>query len=256
MRASWYATATLAESTPLKWRRPVLSIARAIKARSNRSLCPAGFDWNMWRGPAPNKPYNPGRVAWPDWYLIWDYCAGFIANWGVHHLDIANWGCPQLGTEPFTVECRAKYRKEGLTDNVESWNATFIYDTGLKMLFTDSPQQKPGCRFVGDKGWVYVDRSGISAEPSSLLQVRLTPEELHLTESDHHQRDLVRCVRNRKDPVSNVDAAYHASTLGLLADISARLQQTLKWDPKLEQFVGNDEANKMLTRPMHNGWKL
>ena len=136
---------------------------------------PAGFDWNMWRGPAPDKPYNPGRVAWPDWYLIWDYCAGFIANWGVHHLDIANWGCPQLGTEPFTVECRAKYRKEGLTDNVESWNATFIYDTGLKMLFTDSPQQKPGCRFVGDKGWVYVDRSGISAEPSSLLQVRLTP---------------------------------------------------------------------------------
>jgi len=41
---------------------------------------PEGFDWNMWCGPAPFKPYNPGRVAWPDWYLIWDYCAGFIVN--------------------------------------------------------------------------------------------------------------------------------------------------------------------------------
>ena len=81
---------------------------------------PAGFDWKMWRGPAPDKPYNPGRVAWPDWYLIWDYCAGFIANWGVHHLDIANWGCPQIGTEPFEVECKATYRKEGFTDNVDS----------------------------------------------------------------------------------------------------------------------------------------
>lgn len=217
---------------------------------------PPGFDWNMWRGPAPDKPYNPGRVAWPDWYLIWDYCAGFITNWGVHHLDIANWGCPQLGTESFTVECRATYRNKGFTDNVESWNSTFAYESGLTMLFTDSQQQKPGCRFVGDKGWVYVDRSGTTAEPASLLHVRLTPEEVHLTDSDHHQGDFVRCVRNRKDPVSHVDAAYHASTLGLVADIAARLQQKLKWDPQQEQFVGSDEANKLLTRPLHNGWKL
>jgi predicted dehydrogenase len=217
---------------------------------------PAGFDWNMWRGPAPDKPYNPGRVAWPDWYLIWDYCAGFITNWGVHHLDIAHWGCPLLGTEPFTVECQAKYRSEGFTDNVESWNATFQYASGVTMRFTDSEQQKPGCRFIGDQGWVYVDRAGTAAEPASLLQVRLTPEKVRLTTSDHHQKDFVRCVRNRKDPVSDVDAAYHASTLGLIADIAARRQQKLKWDPESEQFIDNQEANAMLTRPLHNGWSL
>jgi predicted dehydrogenase len=122
---------------------------------------PAGFDWEMWRGPAPAKPYNPGRVAWPDWYLIWDYCAGFITNWGVHHLDIANWGCPQIGTEPFEVECNATYRKEGFTDNVDSWMASLVYQSGLKMIFSDSLQQKSGCRFIGDQGWVHVDRSGI-----------------------------------------------------------------------------------------------
>ncbi len=217
---------------------------------------PEGFDWNMWRGPAPNKPYNPGRVAWPDWYLIWDYCAGFIVNWGVHHLDIANWGCPQLGTEAFEVECRATYRHEGFTDNVDGWKATFHYESGLKMVFTDAPQQKPGCRFIGDKGWVYVDRSGTSAEPASLLQVRLTPDEVHLIESDNHQGNFLNCVRDRKDPVSNVDAAYHASTLGLLADIAARLKQRLKWDPKQEQFIGDDEANRMLDRKRRDPWPL
>ncbi|MHC4484097.1 MAG: Gfo/Idh/MocA family protein, partial [Planctomycetota bacterium] len=62
---------------------------------------PAGLDYNMYIGPAPMKPYNAGRHAWPDWYLIWDYCAGFIVNWGVHHLDIANWGCPAVTGEPF-----------------------------------------------------------------------------------------------------------------------------------------------------------
>lgn len=217
---------------------------------------PPGFDWEMWRGPAPTKPYNPGRVAWPDWYLIWDYCAGFIVNWGVHHLDIANWGCPQLGTESFQVACQATYRKEGFTDNIEKWSATFTYASGLKLIYTDNQQQKTGCRFVGDQGWVHVDRAGIWAEPESLLKVKLKPTELRLTDSTHHQDDFLRCVRSRKDPVSSVDAAYVASSLGILADIAARLQQQLQWDAKQERFVNSDEANKWLTRPMYNGWKL
>ncbi len=217
---------------------------------------PPGFDWEMWRGPAPKKPYNPGRVAWPDWYLIWDYCAGFIANWGVHHLDIANWGCPQVGAEPFEVECKATYRKEGFTDNVDTWHATLTYASGLKMIFSDSRQQKSGCRFIGDEGWVHVDRSGIWAEPESLVKVKLKPNELRLTDSKHHGDDFLRCVRSRKDPVSDVDAAHQASSLGMLADIAARLGQKLKWEPKQERFAGNEEADKMLKRPMHNGWKL
>jgi predicted dehydrogenase len=217
---------------------------------------PDGFDWNMWRGPAPAKPYNPGRVAWPDWYLIWDYCAGFIVNWGVHHLDIANWGCPEIGTQPFEVHGKATYRHEGFTDNVDTWNAVFTYASGLKMIFTDDPQQKSGCKFIGDKGWVYVDRAGIWASDEALLKLKFKPNEVQVTDSKHHQDNLLTCIRSRKDPVSNVDASHQATVLGLVADIAARLKQPLRWDPKQERFVGNDAANAMLVRPMHNGWKL
>jgi hypothetical protein len=66
----------------------------------------------------------------------------------------------------------------------------------------------------------------------------------------------VSSVRSRQDPVSNVDATHVASYLGLLADIAARLETKLKWDPKEEKFIGHDEANKRLTRPLHNGWTL
>ena len=73
-----------------------------------------------------------------------------------------------------------------------------------------------------------------------------------------HTRDaiLLSCIRSRKDPVSDVDAAHQASSLGLLADIAGRLGQKLQWDPKQERFLGNEEANALLKRPMHNGWKL
>jgi predicted dehydrogenase len=242
---------------------------------------PAGFDWAMWRGPAPGKPYNAGRVAWPDWYLIWDYCAGFICNWGVHYLDIAYWGCPAIGQEPCEIECRGVYRQKGFTDNIESWDAKFTFASGLKMNFTDvanEQQQKTGTRFIGDTGWVHVNRAGIWSEPETLLQLKPKAGETHLYErsgpgedvttvqkegveravyrSFNHGQDFLNCVRSRKDPVSNVDATHVASYLGLIGEIAARLETRLKWDAKKEKFIGNSEANKRLSRPLHNGWKL
>jgi predicted dehydrogenase len=242
---------------------------------------PAGFDWNMWRGPAPDKPYNPGRVAWPDWYLIWDYCAGFICNWGVHYLDIAYWGCPTIVAEPCEIECQGVYRKKGFTDNIESWDATFTFAGGLKMTFVDvsnETQIKTGTKFIGDEGWVHVHRGGIWAEPAGLLQTRLKPGEDHVYQTSesgddiitikkrsgdeiafrsfNHGDDFLNCVRTRKAPVSDVNATHVASYLGLIAEIAARQQTKLKWDPKKEAFLDNDEANKRLIRPMYNGWKL
>jgi len=241
---------------------------------------PEGFDWNMWRGPAPNKPYNPGRVARPDWYLIWDYCAGFICNWGVHYLDIANWGCPSIAKTPCEIECKGVYRKKGFTDNIESWNGTFTFADGLKMVFCDRSESEKdvGTRFIGDKGWVHVNRAGLWAEPESLLQVRPKSGETHVYQcaepgediitvkkrtgdevafrTFNHGDDFLSCVRSRKDPVSDVNATHVASYLGLIAEIAARLETKLKWDPKREKFIGNDEANARLSRPMHNGWKL
>ena len=241
---------------------------------------PAGFDWAMWRGPAPDKPYNPGRVAHPDWYLQWDYCAGFICNWGVHYLDIAHWGCPELGTEPFEVEGKGTYRKKGFTDNIEGWNTLFTFASGLKMSFADLPeaQHETGAKFIGDKGWVHVNRTGLWAAPESLLQIKPQASDIHLRNSPNpaddfsmikarggdrlayktfnHGEEFLRSVRSRQDPVSSVEATHVACTLGLIAEIAARLETKLKWDPKKEKFVGNDEANKRLSRPMYNGWKL
>ncbi len=217
---------------------------------------PDGFNWNHWLGPAPHKPYNPGRVAWPDWYLIWDYCAGFIVNWGVHHLDIAHWGCPELTESPFEVECQANYRNEGFTDNASGWRAQFTYASGLKLVFTDEAKQDIGCRFIGDQGWVRVDRAGIWAQPESLLEVKIKPQEIHLHKSFNHGADFLAAVRDRSTTVADAEAGHRATYFGLLADIAARLGRKLKWDPKQEAFLDADFAKPMLTRPLRAPWKL
>jgi predicted dehydrogenase len=186
---------------------------------------------------------------------------GWTVNWGVHHLDIALWGLPELGTEPFTIESRVTWRNEGFTDTVNEWRATYTYANGLKLVFTDQKKMPTGCRFIGDKGWIRVDRQwenhpGLVAEPESLLKIALRPEDRRLYASQNHAGNFLECVRSRRDPVSDVDVTHVASYLGLLTEVAGRLERPLKWDPQHEQFTGDDEANRLLNPPMQNGWAL
>ena len=217
---------------------------------------PEGFDYEMYVGPARMRPYTPYAIDWPGWYLIWDYCAGFIVNWGVHHLDIAHWGCPSIGRVPCRVKCSSVYRTHPVCDNISSWQAEFAYDDGLRMHFTDTghPLQQ-GTRFIGDEGWVHVNRAGIKAEPASLLEVQITPEKESLYESNNHYADFLEAVRERRDPVAPVEAGHVASYLGMIAESAGRLGRELRWDPAAEQFA-DDDANRLLSRPMRAPWRV
>jgi predicted dehydrogenase len=221
---------------------------------------PGEIDFDMYTGPAQQRPYNRGLWAWPDWYLIRDYSVGFIVNWGVHYLDIANWGCPTATTEPCELEFAGSYRDDGLTDNLEGWKGEFRYKNGLRMTYRDTgiTNDEQRCIFHGDKGWVHVNRAGIWAEPESLLAVNIKPDEIHLDTGavGSHYQNFIQCVRSRKDPIAPVEAGHQASYLGMIAEISIRLRRALRWDPKVERFVGDTEANRLLSAPMRTPWHL
>jgi hypothetical protein len=120
--------------------------------------------------------------------------------------------------------------------------------------------------FIGDHGWVLVNRPGIWAEPASLLTVKLKPGDTALHASPEiandlaaysaHTADFFRSVRTRQDPVSPVESGQAASTLGNVADIALRLGRKLKWDPAADRFVADDEANRMLSRPARSPWTI
>ncbi len=95
--------------------------------------------------------------------MISHYCAGFITNWGVHYLDIAGWGCPEVFDKPFTVEGTGVLPTEGMTDTWISWQLNLRWASGLKMRLHQHGnigrrQAEIGCKFIGDQGWVRVDR--------------------------------------------------------------------------------------------------
>jgi predicted dehydrogenase len=238
---------------------PGPSYKRMYKKPTAPEPVPQGFDFDMFVGPAKNRPYNGGLWAWPDWYLIRDYCVGFIVNWGVHHLDIANWGCPTVTSEPCEFEFMGSYRDDGLTDNINDWKGEFRYESGLRMTYSDTgnPYQQ-GCKFIGDKGWVHVNRNRSSFEPESLRDVTIQPDQIDLSTGavGSHYNNFIQCVRSRKDPIAPVEAGYQASYLGMIAEISIKLGRKLKWDPTAEQFIGDEQANRLLSAPMRSPWHL
>ncbi|HUW20664.1 MAG TPA: Gfo/Idh/MocA family oxidoreductase [Sedimentisphaerales bacterium] len=218
---------------------------------------PEGLDYDMWLGPAPLAPYNAVRCTSPEgWYHIYDYCAGWIQSWGVHHIDIALWGAPSLLKSPLEVEGMAVFPTEGLGNTSLTWRVEFVTGDGLRLSFSDNGYHKAGCRFEGEKGWVHVNRKDISAGPESLLNVKLGPREEHLYESSNHHANFLECVRSRRETAAPVEAGHAATTVTLIADVATRLRRKVTWDWKSERFVNDQEANRMLKRPMRSPWRL
>ncbi|MCY2991965.1 MAG: Gfo/Idh/MocA family oxidoreductase [Planctomycetota bacterium] len=211
---------------------------------------PAGLDYDLWLGPAPVTPYATDRVVGTGRWFIYDYAIGFIAGWGAHPLDIAHWGYPHI---PVEYEGTGVVPTEGLFDTVVDWDVRGRYASGAEFTL------KPGgdlTTFVGTTGWVAASRGGITAEPASLLQVKLKPDELHLLQDNHHYRNFLNGVLTRKTPASDIDSAVQSDFISHLGDICIRTGRKLKWDPVQETIVGDEAAARLLRRPMREPWTL
>ena len=218
---------------------------------------PKDFDYGLWLGPARRAPYHEARVRTPIWYFISDYSMGFVSGWGIHHVDIAQWGNGTDLTGPVAIEGVGTFPTEGACDTATAWRVECTYASGVKMIFADNRQEKQGVVFEGDEGWVYVRRGFIDAEPKSLLSEKLGPNDVHLHVSrGGHQQDFINGIKTRGETACPIEVAHRSNSICQLSDIAIRLGRPLRWDPEAEQFINDAEADRMLSRAMRAPWHL
>jgi hypothetical protein len=214
---------------------------------------PEGLDYDMWLGPAPWRPYCGQSTGGGGWWHDYDYALGFIAGWGAHPLDILVWGYDTHLAGPWEVEGTAMIPDQGRNNVVMSWDVDIRFGNGVKMKF------RPGgnyTQFTGTEGWVGISRGGIKADPPSLLDIKLGPDDVHLVESRSHGGNFVEAVKTRQDPVSNIEDAVHSDIISHVSDIAIRLGRKVVWDPFAEDFVGDEEASRKLRRALREPWRL
>jgi predicted dehydrogenase len=216
---------------------------------------PTDLDYDLWLGPAARTPYLEDMCEF-NWYFMSDYCAGWIVSWGVHHLDIGLWGMPEFGQGQIEVGGTAEFF-DGSADVSYAWDVNFTTPSGVQMNFVDNAKSyKQGVRFIGDKGWVHVNRGKITASDPALLKVEFKDGAKRLQESIHHHDDFFASVVSRNNPVAPIEDCHRATAMGLIADIATRLGRKLTWDWGREKFVNDKEANRMLSRPLRKPWEI
>jgi len=213
---------------------------------------PEGFDYDLWLGPAPFAPYHTKRCHY-NFRFNFDYAGAQMTNWGAHHFDIAQWGNGTDLSGPVSVDGKGTFPNGGLYNTPLRFKVEYTYANGVTMSAGHYPN---GVKFIGTDGWVFVDRSKVNTHPKEILESPIGPDEIHLYESTHHHRNFLDCVKSRRPTAAPVEIAHRSVTIGHIGNISMLLRRPLKWDPKVERFVDDDEANRMLSRPMRPPWHL
>ncbi len=203
-----------------------ISRAKPIGFRKNGTGLPRGVDYDLWLGPAADRPFNPNRFHY-NWHWFWDYGTGELGNWGVHLLDVARWG---LGVE-FPTQVSAVGGKYHFHDDQQTPDTLFVnyaYPgktiTWEHRLWSSHGQEgrSAAVAFCGDRGTLIVDRGGwkvygqkdsATAGASDLL--------------GPHLQNFVECVRTRGVPACPIEIGHVSSSLCHLGNISYRLGKSV-----------------------------
>jgi len=217
---------------------------------------PAVLDYNFWLGAAPKKPYNAKHVHY-NFRFYWDYSGGQMTNFGAHHLDIAQWALGMDDSGPISTEGTAKFHPEHWYEVTMACRVTHTYANGVKVIVGQGEKDIPGgCTFIGSEGTIAVDRSKITSKPDDIAKGELSASDVHLYESSNHQQNFLDCVKSRKRPICDVEIGHRSATVCHLGNIAVRLGRKINWDPSAEKFVGDAEANGMLSRPYRSPWTI
>jgi predicted dehydrogenase len=209
---------------------------------------PETLDWNMWVGPAPWRPYSstlcPMNLdGWPHWRYYSDFGGGDFSDFGAHHFDIAQWALDMDDSGPVTIVP---------PDEKSRTRLTYVYGNGVPMYHG----AESDVVFTGAKGRILVNRVFIRSEPETLLKTRLGPNDVHLARGCSHHDDWIHCIRTRQKPIADVEVGHRTATICCLGLIAYRLKRALEWDPVTERFVNDEDANRLLARPMRSPWHI
>jgi predicted dehydrogenase len=216
---------------------------------------PPELNYDMWLGPAPEKPYAVGRTHF-QFRWISDYSGGMLADWGAHLFDIMQWALNREYSGPVKIEGVGWKPPHNLYDTWMRFCVRFEYEDGVEAI-VDADQ--PSIRFEGDDGWVESIgwRDPLKASHRKLLEP-VGPGEVQLTSAptDGEHVSFVNAVKMRASAYAPAEKGHRSITLAHLANIAIDCGRPLRWNPQTERFIDAPDADKMLSKEKRKKWDL
>ena len=229
---------------------------------------PDSLHYDMWLGPVAWQPYNEKKVHY-NWHWHWATGGGDTANQGPHQFDIARWGLNK-NEHPVTVYSMGNIfgidPKECSQETPNTQTSVFKYADGKILEFEtrgrytnreSSLNIDIGNMFYGTEGYLEINGSMWRAfrqrerEPFAGSNVGERPTDLMAPPGGGgHYGNFIDAIRSGKDENlhCHITEGHMSATLPNLANISYRLGRELKFNGTAEKFMGDTQADRMLTR--------
>lgn len=226
---------------------------------------PPGVDYDMWLGPAPERPFNRNRFHF-NFRWFWDYAGGLMTDWGVHLIDMVLYG--MQATAPKSVlSIGGKFAyPDSAMETPDTQQALYEYD-GFSLIWehavgiSNGPYGRDhGVAFIGNNGTLVVDRSRWEVIPEvENDRPKMEPvagEQGAGGDLDLHTADFVACMKSRKTPKCPPEVARLAAVNSQLGNIAFKTGRRVHWDHGTQSFPGDDEANALMQSHYRAPWTL
>ena len=222
------------------------------------TAAPAGLDWERWVGPLPaewlnkyNHTLNPlvneeGKdECWGAWRWYQGLGGGFTTDWGAHMFDIAQWCLGKDGSAPTEILPPETSPYEELT---------YRYDNGVEMIHKNVGHGQ-SVKIYGENGWIMVKRGQFLASSPEFMPKDVDQKAVYETNVPHYQ-SFINSIRSRRDPSVPVEVGHSSCVVCTIGNIAYELKRTLEWNPIVQKFMGDEEANSKLHYEYREPYKL
>ncbi len=235
---------------------------------ANDDPIPAGLDWDLWRGPAPARPFNNVYLPGPKWYRWWDFGNGTMSDLGSHWVDLPFWALkldhpliveafgppPHPEIAPASMKVTYQY---GRRDTLPPVQLSWYQGIYKPQIWIDAaiPQWSSGVLFVGDKGMLLSDYGKHVLLPEAKFADYKRPEPF-IPKSLGHHAEWIHACKTGAPTTCNFEYAGWLTEANHLGNVAFRAGKKLEWDAQNLCAKNAPEIEPMIHREYRKGWKL
>jgi predicted dehydrogenase len=256
---------------------------QGIRRPAETPAVPDGLDWDVWLGPALERPYHPAYVPF-KWRGFWDFGTGAIGDMGIHNLDTAYWGLELGAPESVVVTaCSPALTDPAMQDTAPLWSVielrfparagrpavTMTWYDGGKLPPQDLFQGEKlitrdgGSLVIGSKGTLFTRtwHGGQNEKDMFLLLPRrqfaeVTPATQTLPRVASHHQEWVDACLGKGEALSNFGYAARLTEALLVGNLALRTGKPIRWDPAGMRAIDSPEADALIRPELRSGWRL
>jgi predicted dehydrogenase len=227
---------------------------------------PETLDWDLWLGPAPERPYAAGRYHPANWRRWWDFGQGTLGDMACHYMDLPFWAlklkhpthCEAEGPEPHPHTCPlgliVRYEFPA-RDSMPPVKLTWYDGNMVPKKINDQPVPANGIMFVGTEGMMFASYSNYRLFPQQKF-AGFQPPEPTIPDSIGHHKEWIQACKEGTPTTCNFDYSGALTETVLLGNVAYRSGTGFAWDAANLKATDAPEANQFVSKEYRKGWEV